>query len=81
MVFHRWSFIDKGLVENFQGLYERSMRKEPPCKEVWFIGGSCGSMWFLPSSSLLLWFPANREATGMSYHIPVVRLRRLELGS
>ncbi|KEH36433.1 hypothetical protein MTR_2g007943 [Medicago truncatula] len=23
MVFHRWPFIDKGLVENFQGLYER----------------------------------------------------------
>jgi len=42
MVFHRWPFIDKGLVENFQGLYERSMRMEPRCKEVRFIWGHVG---------------------------------------
>ncbi|KEH28670.1 hypothetical protein MTR_4g009693 [Medicago truncatula] len=29
MDFHRWPFIDKGFIENFQGLYERSMRMEP----------------------------------------------------
>ncbi|KEH31053.1 hypothetical protein MTR_4g088720 [Medicago truncatula] len=34
MVFHRWPFIDKGLVENFQGFYERSMRMEPRYNEV-----------------------------------------------
>jgi len=39
MCFHRWSFIERGLFENFQGLYERSMRMEPRCKEVWFIWG------------------------------------------
>ena len=49
MVFHRWPFIDKGLVENFQGLYERSMRMEPRCNEGRFIWGSCGSVWFLAS--------------------------------
>ncbi|KEH39630.1 hypothetical protein MTR_2g104950 [Medicago truncatula] len=34
MVFHRWPFIDKGFVENFQGLYERSMRMEPRCNKA-----------------------------------------------
>jgi len=31
------------------------------------------AFFFPPSSPLLPWLPSNRETTGMSYHIPVVR--------
>jgi len=54
MVFHGWPFIETGLFENFQGLYEWSM-------------GLRGIVFFFPPSSFLLsCLPSNSEATGMS---------------
>jgi len=45
MCFHRWSFIERGIFENFQGLYERSMGMAPRCKEVRFVWVSCWLVW------------------------------------
>jgi len=62
MIFRRWPFKERGLFENFQGLYERSI-------ELKGIG-----FFFLPSSLLLPCLPSNSETTSMSYDFPLLGL-------
>jgi len=62
MIFHRWPFKERGLFENFQGLYERSMG----LRGIGFF--------FLPSSFLLPCLPSNSETTGMSYDFLLLEL-------